>query len=392
MAKSTLIAMALDYPLPARGGVGVIVESLLRYLAPEYRVLLISPDDPKELEPYFSASRISEHIRISQADLTRTTARGLADAIIQRGAALAHFHGGGNFTWGTRRGTKSPFPFLGSANVPVIFSAHQIGPLSAVYYPAERQHWFKLAFLPLIMGACTYSLWRTRQVITDSKHDANMLKRQFPLLARRINFIYHSRLDATENVAVTTVGRQKTVLSVGHVAIRKGQHVLAEAFSRIASRFPDWKLVIAGPLVEPRCSDWIERIRQEHHLTGRIQLIGSQTNPRELMQTAGVFVQPSLMEAFGLALQEAMFLGCACVGSNTGGIPELIADNQTGRLCAPGNPDALADALTDLLGCPEKRQRLGEAAHADIIQKGMTGQAMAANYEKIYRRVLPQHR
>jgi hypothetical protein len=50
-----------------------------------------------------------------------------------------------------------------------------------------------------------------------------------------------------------------------------------------------------------------------------------------------------------------------------------------------------AAAMIELIQQPEKRRQFGNAAHASFIQRGMTGQAMAANYEKIYQRVLPKH-
>jgi glycosyltransferase involved in cell wall biosynthesis len=109
------------------------------------------------------------------------------------------------------------------------------------------------------------------------------------------------------------------------------------------------------------------------------------------MKRAAIFVQPSLLEALGLALQEAMFCGCASIGTDTGGIPELITHGETGLLCPAGNAAALTAALTTLIKHPEQRQRLGNAAHASIIQRGMTGQAMAANYEDIYRRALESY-
>ena len=94
------------------------------------------------------------------------------------------------------------------------------------------------------------------------------------------------------------------------------------------------------------------------------------------------------MDAFPLALGEAAFFGCARIDSRVGGIPEIIGDNQTGKLCAPGNPEALAEALADLIQHPDRRRQFGTAAYADIIQKGLTGQAMASNYEKIYQDIL----
>jgi hypothetical protein len=66
----------------------------------------------------------------------------------------------------------------------------------------------------------------------------------------------------------------------------------------------------------------------------------------------------------------------------------LITPERTGRLCAPGSASPLADAMADLIGQPDQRRRLGTEARASIIERGMTGQAMAANHEKIYRQLL----
>jgi glycosyltransferase involved in cell wall biosynthesis len=382
------IAIVVDYPLSARGGVSVIVESLLRFLSPDIGVLLVSPDEPESLKASPLASRLRRHIRLSDQYLTRADARELAATLIESKVRIAHFHGGGTYAWGCRTGFRSPFPFLAKAKIRTIFSAHQVNPLRLAYYPAERRYWYKLAFLPVILWAGTYALSQTAQVVTDSRHDAQMLRRQYPLLRRKIGFIYHSRLDGAERPQEAANSRQQTILSVGHVARRKGQHILAEAFGKIASRFPDWKLIIAGEVIEPSCLNRIEQVRAEYKLGDRIQAIGSHPAPRSLMESAGIFVQPSLMEALGLALQEAMFLGCACVGSSTGGIPELITDHQTGRLFRPGDSGSLAEALASLMDDPEKRKTFGKAARADIIRKGMTGQAMAANYENLYNKLL----
>ncbi|MCX6896563.1 MAG: glycosyltransferase family 4 protein [Verrucomicrobia bacterium] len=386
MSDRTLIAIALDYPLALRGGVSVIVESLLKYLSPEFEILLVSPDEPEELRRHPAFTRLTGHIQFHPARLTRARAREFGDMMARRGVRLVHFHAGGNLEWGNRRGTKSPLPFLRRAGIPCVFSAHQISPLLEGYCAKESSLARKLVLLPAVWTACTYALAHASCILTDSKHDADQFKRQYPLLAGKTGFVYHSRLDANEAGAPTDAGREKLIVSVGHVAFRKGQHILAEAFSRIAAQHPDWKLVMAGPVLEPECGDQIEKICRR--FPGQMFLAGSHPAPRQLMRQAAIFVQPSLMEALGLALQEAMFFGCACIGTTAGGIPELIAHDETGLLCPAGNADALAAALAGLIRQPEQRRRFGSTAPASIIQKGMTGQAMAASHEKIYRRFL----
>ncbi len=380
--------MALDYPLTLRGGVSVIVESLLKYLPAGYDVLLISPDDPQELQKHPCSKRINGHIRFDPAALTHGEASNLAETIGKRGALLVHFHAGGNLEWGTRSGWKSPLPFLARAGIPCVFSAHQVTSLLEGYCAKARPLWHKLALLPAVWLASTYALQHASKILTDSKHDADLLKHNFPLLSAKIAHVYHSRLDAAGPATPPGINREPTILSVGHIAFRKGQHILAEAFSKIAPQYPEWKLVIAGPALERACAEEIERISATGGLRDRIQMIGSHPAPQELMQRAAIFVQPSLMEAFGLALQEAMFFGCACVGSNVGGIPELISHNRTGMLFPAGRIDSLSGILAELISGPERRRELVERAHTSMVASGMTGQAMASNYDGIYRNIL----
>lgn len=390
MGNKTLVAVALDYPITLRGGVGVIVESLLEHLSVEFDVLLISPDAPQTIQSHPCYARIAKHLPFHPEALTRADARKLAQSIRDHGASLVHFHAGGHLGWGTRSGWKSPLPFLACLKIPTLFAAHQITPLLEGYCAKDRPLWYKLALLPPVWLASTFALANASSIMTDSRHDAELLQQNYPFLKNKVGFMYHSRLDADEPVTFSREGRETFILSVGHIAFRKGQDILAEAFAKIAHRYPAWRLLIAGPVLEGACSERIEQIREKYNLQERIEMTGSDSIPGELMKRAGLFVQPSRMEAFGLALQEAMFWGCPCIGSNTGGIPELITHERTGLLVHPGDADALSDALVDLLNKPEKQLQLGKAAHSSIVDRGMTGQAMADHYAHIYRKLLSQ--
>ena len=96
---------------------------------------------------------------------------------------------------------------------------------------------------------------------------------------------------------------------------------------------------------------------------------------------------PSLLEGLGLSLQEALFYGCACVGSRVGGIPELIDNGANGLLVSPGNADELAVALDRLISDAALRHRLRARAPSSILEKGMTAEQMVKNYEALYARI-----
>jgi glycosyltransferase involved in cell wall biosynthesis len=102
------------------------------------------------------------------------------------------------------------------------------------------------------------------------------------------------------------------------------------------------------------------------------------------MRRAAIYAQPSIEEALGLALQEAMFHGCACVGAAAGGIPELVKDGETGRLVEARNAAQLASALKELMEDANQRADWGRRGGDFIRRSGMTVGAMIQRHNELY--------
>jgi len=102
------------------------------------------------------------------------------------------------------------------------------------------------------------------------------------------------------------------------------------------------------------------------------------------MRRAAIVVQPSLFEGLPLALQEAMFYGCACVATRVTGNDELIRDEETGVLVPASDTEALAGAIEGLIKSPARREVLGRAASASILQREMTAQKMVERHRDLY--------
>ena len=104
------------------------------------------------------------------------------------------------------------------------------------------------------------------------------------------------------------------------------------------------------------------------------------------MAAADLFVLPSVAEAFGLVLTEALYLGTPVVATRVGGIPEIVTDGSDGLLVPPANPPALADAITELLNDPERRSRMAGAGREKIMGKFRFDEMVQA-YEAIYQQL-----
>jgi glycosyltransferase involved in cell wall biosynthesis len=172
------------------------------------------------------------------------------------------------------------------------------------------------------------------------------------------------------------------LLCVGRLIPIKGHHVLLHALARARREVPalSLDLVGSGPL-EPALR---QRVR-ELGLDGAVRFLGRVSPPRYV--EAALVVVPSLGEGFGMVALEAMERGRAVVASAVGGLPEIVADGETGIVVTPGDPVALARALVDLASDPTRTRELGAAGRRRVLA-AFHQDRCTERYEALYRAAL----
>ena len=129
--------------------------------------------------------------------------------------------------------------------------------------------------------------------------------------------------------------------------------------------------------------DELERLGAEL-LGDRITRAGVRADIPAVMRALDVLVNTSTAEAFGLTLLEAQATATPVVATRAGGAPEFVLDGATGLLVEPGNPIALASALTTLAEDPALRRRLGEGARTHV-ERNYTQEDHADRLTSLYR-------
>jgi glycosyltransferase involved in cell wall biosynthesis len=150
-----------------------------------------------------------------------------------------------------------------------------------------------------------------------------------------------------------------TVICVGNFREQKGHLDLIEAFAQVRDRIPEARLVLVG---EGDLRPGIEESVRALKLSESVELRGEVQDVWPEFARADVFALASHYEPLGIAVIEAMAAGLPVVATAVGGIPELVAPGETGRLVEPGNNADLADSLTELLRSAELRSRFGREA------------------------------
>jgi glycosyltransferase involved in cell wall biosynthesis len=183
-------------------------------------------------------------------------------------------------------------------------------------------------------------------------------------------------------------GRASTLVTVGHLVARKRHADVLRALWLLRDRHPDVRWVVVGDGPERPA---LARLAGELGLAERMQLRGQLAPAQALaaMRGAGVFVLPSVDEAFGVAYVEAMAAGVPAIGCRGEPGPEEIAGCGGGmRLVPPADPEALARELGALLDEPAWRRELGAAARAtvaDCFTWERCGRETVAAYEDALR-------
>jgi glycosyltransferase involved in cell wall biosynthesis len=174
--------------------------------------------------------------------------------------------------------------------------------------------------------------------------------------------------------------RLRRIAIVACLREEKRIDVLVTAASTILARYPDAEFLIAG---EGTCRDQLLTLARDTGVMDRFRFLGHRDDVPAVLAEADVFVLPSRSEASPNSIIEAMAAGLPVVATNVGGIPELVLEGRTGRLVPPGNPDALARALLDLLEHPELAAEFGRAGRRRI-EETYSFDRMVEQFETLY--------
>jgi glycosyltransferase involved in cell wall biosynthesis len=170
------------------------------------------------------------------------------------------------------------------------------------------------------------------------------------------------------------------LLAVGNLYPVKGHSILLKAVSELSPCAG--RVVVAMAGTGPEESN-LRTLARDLGIEQDVHLLGYRADVTDLLESADVFVMPSLSEGLPMAMIEAMLARKAIVASDAGGIRELIPSSEFGVLVQPGDAAALTSALADVLRDRSLRERIGTAAHARAVER-FTASAMADAYLPIY--------
>lgn len=156
-----------------------------------------------------------------------------------------------------------------------------------------------------------------------------------------------------------------TIINVARLDEKqKRQHLLIDAFARVAGRFPKWTLELWGD--PEKGEDYTNRLKEQirrHGLEDRIHLCGHTSRVYEVYKKAEIFAFPSAYEGFPLAMTEAMSAGLPVLACRScEAAAEIIENGKTGLLAEEG-AGPFAEKLAELMMSKELRKEIGAHAH-----------------------------
>jgi len=177
------------------------------------------------------------------------------------------------------------------------------------------------------------------------------------------------------------------LLYVGRLSEKKGVAYLLEALPLVLEHIPDCKLLIVGT------GELNQELRKQAdflNVNDKIVFIGAVPNTElpSYFATADIFIGPSIKaedgdtEGFGLTFVEAAMSGCIVVGTNVGGIPDIIQEGETGFLVQERDSKAISGVLVKLLQDQQKINNIKYTARERMIQQ-FDWQVIANRYAKI---------
>jgi glycosyltransferase involved in cell wall biosynthesis len=267
---------------------------------------------------------------------------------------------------------NAPSPWACEYGVAAALAVRGVRVMTVVHCPSPPTYWRQRRLAQLTSR-------RLAAHVAVGEASARELEEIAGLKPGSVLTIYNGVPDVA--VARTNGDRPAQVLGwAGRLDDEKGIDILIRALADL----PGVTTVLVGD--GPKRAQ-LEALAEECGVADRVVFAGWQDTPQAILQGTDIFVLPSRIEAFPLSVLEAMLLELPVVASDVGSVSELVLSEETGVLVPSEDPIALARAVTDLLADPARRRQLGRRGR-EIVLERFTPQAMAREFESLYRRIL----
>ena len=230
----------------------------------------------------------------------------------------------------------------------------------------------KVVFM-LHMDAVTFLRGKTKKEIAALKQ-ADVIQALMPKDKEFLNEKLKMDIEVIPNIVPKMsanqhekVQRENVIVNIGRLDKKqKQQHLLIDAFSRIAPEYPEWKIEFYGDTFTKNYRNELENQIKRNNLNGKVKLMGVTNDSKAVLKKAAIFAFPSAYEGFPLALTEAMAAGLPCIGLKSClAVSQLVEDNKTGIL-TDQSVGKIAIALERLIRDEKLRVRLGMNAEKSM--------------------------
>jgi L-malate glycosyltransferase len=178
---------------------------------------------------------------------------------------------------------------------------------------------------------------------------------------------------------------EKVIIHVSNFRPVKRVEDVVKTFAKIAEAMPAKLLLVGdGPEVSK-----VSKLVNKFGLNNRVLFLGKQENLEELYSISDLMLLLSEKESFGLVLLEAMACGVPCIGTNVGGIPEVITDGQSGFLCELGDIDEMAAKSIYLLKEIKLHKKFSDKA-LETVKSKFCAEEIVKQYEQLYFKLIDQ--
>lgn len=227
-----------------------------------------------------------------------------------------------------------------------------------------------------------------QHIVTVSERSQADIAKAFGINANGIRLIYCG-IDTAEFTPRAGIKRNPMRLMATASADQplKGLRYLIEAYASLLPRYPDLELLVVG---KPREGGPTAQLLDSLGIANKVRFVSGISTEQmvDYYAEASIAIVPSLYEGFGLPAGEAMSCEVPVISARGGALPEVVGD--AGILVPTADSQAIADAIADLLENPAKREALGKAGRARIVET-FSWQVAAKSLTQYYLQVLEKH-